>query len=264
MAVLRPLRGGGCCVEFCVQCAGRGGAAAGRLDVESVDVLFRAPGGARVCSRWAAAAAEVVFEHCASLEPFTVRGGRRLAPGWWWSATTGRLVPYGSAAMRLHVMLLNRDSRVSGLAARPLELRWPEQGRVRAHAPELMFRLGDGQGVLADCTTRAKLSQRQRSLAAVVGELCAAVGWRYWVLGPVASVYRRNVTWLAGYRHLRYRGGLVSLDARLEGAAARPVIMPETVVVDQGSVFVSASFVAACESLGVSVQPAPPANGPGR
>lgn len=57
---------------------------------------------------------------------------------------------------------------------------------------------------------------------------------------------------------------LVSLDARLEGAAARPVITPETVVVDQGSVFVSASFVAACESLGVSVQPAPPANGPAK
>ncbi|MQY16865.1 hypothetical protein SRB5_70680 [Streptomyces sp. RB5] len=57
---------------------------------------------------------------------------------------------------------------------------------------------------------------------------------------------------------------LVSLDSRLRGAAARPVIMPETVVVDQGSVFVSASFVAACESLGVSVQPAPPANGPAK
>ncbi|QCD53512.1 transposase [Streptomyces hawaiiensis] len=57
---------------------------------------------------------------------------------------------------------------------------------------------------------------------------------------------------------------LVSLDARLEGAAARPVIMPETVVVDQGAVFVSHSFIAACESLGVSVQPAPPANGPAK
>ncbi|WP_458083192.1 Mu transposase C-terminal domain-containing protein [Streptomyces malaysiensis] len=56
----------------------------------------------------------------------------------------------------------------------------------------------------------------------------------------------------------------MSLDARLEGAAARPVIMPETVVVDQGRVFVSGSFIAACESLGVSVQPAPPANGPAK
>ncbi|MFE5332186.1 hypothetical protein ACFRCG_37970 [Embleya sp. NPDC056575] len=57
---------------------------------------------------------------------------------------------------------------------------------------------------------------------------------------------------------------LVGLDKRLEGAAAWPVIVPETVVVDQGKVFVSSSFVAACESLGVSLQPVPPANGPAK
>ncbi|WSQ14735.1 hypothetical protein OG604_47320 [Streptomyces sp. NBC_01231] len=57
---------------------------------------------------------------------------------------------------------------------------------------------------------------------------------------------------------------LIALDARLERAAARPVMMPETVVVDQGRVYVSASFVSACESLGVSVQPVPPTNGPAK
>ncbi|MFB7505218.1 Mu transposase C-terminal domain-containing protein [Streptomyces broussonetiae] len=57
---------------------------------------------------------------------------------------------------------------------------------------------------------------------------------------------------------------LLSVDARLEGAAARPVITPQTIVVDQGNVFVSSSFIAACESLGISVQPAPPGNGPAK
>lgn len=57
---------------------------------------------------------------------------------------------------------------------------------------------------------------------------------------------------------------LLSVDARLEGAAARPVITPQTVVVDQGNVFVSSSFIAACESLGISLQPAPPGNGPAK
>lgn len=57
---------------------------------------------------------------------------------------------------------------------------------------------------------------------------------------------------------------LLSLDERLAGAAARPVIVPETVVVDQGKVFVSSSFLGACESLGVSLQPVPPANGPAK
>ncbi|MGW0737109.1 hypothetical protein [Streptomyces sp. NPDC002851] len=46
---------------------------------------------------------------------------------------------------------------------------------------------------------------------------------------------------------------LLSLDARLEGAAARPVAVPETIVVDRGKVFVSEGFLAACETLGVSV-----------
>ncbi len=57
---------------------------------------------------------------------------------------------------------------------------------------------------------------------------------------------------------------LVSLDERLRGAAARPVIVPETVVVDQGRVFVSAGFRDACSTLGISLQPVPPANGPAK
>ncbi|MGP4001140.1 transposase [Streptomyces sp. 8N706] len=51
---------------------------------------------------------------------------------------------------------------------------------------------------------------------------------------------------------------LTTLDERLAGAAARPVVLPETIVVDRGKVFVSRAFTAACETLGISVQPAPP------
>ncbi|MFF7459390.1 Mu transposase C-terminal domain-containing protein [Kitasatospora sp. NPDC008115] len=51
---------------------------------------------------------------------------------------------------------------------------------------------------------------------------------------------------------------LLDADARLRGAAARPVAVPETVVVDRGRVFVSEAFLAAAETLGISVQPAPP------
>ncbi|MFI8438948.1 transposase [Streptomyces sp. NPDC079020] len=54
---------------------------------------------------------------------------------------------------------------------------------------------------------------------------------------------------------------LVSIDARMQGAAARPVIRPTTVVIDQGKVFVSRCFLAAAEHLGISVQPCPPASG---
>jgi transposase InsO family protein len=49
---------------------------------------------------------------------------------------------------------------------------------------------------------------------------------------------------------------LLSIDARLEHAAAKPVIVPDTIVIDHGSVFVSAAFRAACRHLGISIQPA--------
>jgi hypothetical protein len=54
---------------------------------------------------------------------------------------------------------------------------------------------------------------------------------------------------------------LLGIDERIAHAAARPVIVPDTVVIDHGSVFVSASFRAACRHLGISIQPAHLASG---
>lgn len=52
------------------------------------------------------------------------------------------------------------------------------------------------------------------------------------------------------YRHM------LELDQRLEQAAARPVITPETIVCDHGKVYVSRNFRSACASLGINFQPA--------
>jgi hypothetical protein len=49
---------------------------------------------------------------------------------------------------------------------------------------------------------------------------------------------------------------LLDIDVRLEHAAARPVIIPETIVVDHGKIFVSRNFQAACRFLGINFQPA--------
>jgi hypothetical protein len=54
---------------------------------------------------------------------------------------------------------------------------------------------------------------------------------------------------------------LLGIDERLRHAAARPVIMPDTIVIDHGSVFVSANFRDSCRHLGISVQPAHLATG---
>lgn len=48
---------------------------------------------------------------------------------------------------------------------------------------------------------------------------------------------------------------LVAIDARLEHAAARPVIVPETVVCDHGMVYLSQTFRTACRAMGINFQP---------
>jgi putative transposase len=51
---------------------------------------------------------------------------------------------------------------------------------------------------------------------------------------------------------------LLALDQRLEHAAARPLIMPETIVCDHGKAFLSHNFRSACQELGINVQPTHP------
>jgi putative transposase len=54
---------------------------------------------------------------------------------------------------------------------------------------------------------------------------------------------------------------MLSIDERPEHAAARPVIIPQVIVVDHGKVLVSESFKASCAFLGISFQPARKATG---
>ena len=54
---------------------------------------------------------------------------------------------------------------------------------------------------------------------------------------------------------------MLSIDERLKHAAARPVIIPQAIVVNHGKVFLSASFKASCAFLGISFQPARKATG---
>ena len=54
---------------------------------------------------------------------------------------------------------------------------------------------------------------------------------------------------------------LLSIDERFANAAAKPVIIPETINCDRGRVYLSETFLRACVSLGISVQPARPYTG---
>jgi hypothetical protein len=51
---------------------------------------------------------------------------------------------------------------------------------------------------------------------------------------------------------------LISVDERLAHASARPVIVPECIVCDQGQVFISHNFRSSCQQLGIDFQPCHP------
>ncbi|MFJ2444051.1 TnsA-like heteromeric transposase endonuclease subunit [Streptomyces sp. NPDC087658] len=183
---------------------GGGGAAVGS---SRIDVRFLDPLGCVQQVPWLEAAHDVAFERSPAVRPFPVRYGRRVAPGWWWSSTNGRLVAYGSGVMRTQLMLLDRDTAVVALACRPAELVWREGGQVVGHAPQLMARLKDGSGLLLDCVGRSGPSARLGERARVVAAAAEAVGWSYRLEEPPDPVLVANVRWLAGYRHPRHGAG---------------------------------------------------------
>src|SRR5437899_2287562 len=49
---------------------------------------------------------------------------------------------------------------------------------------------------------------------------------------------------------------MLELDQRLQHAAARPAIVPETIVCDHGKAFISHNFRSSCRMLGINFQAA--------
>ncbi|WSN01895.1 TnsA-like heteromeric transposase endonuclease subunit [Streptomyces sp. NBC_01693] len=188
-----------------------------------VEAAFADPSGEVRRLQWEQAATSVRFEDVGPVSAFPVVPGRRWGPGWWWSATTGRHVMHGSAAMRTQLMVLDRDPNVTGLSGRPVRLLWRDtDGRVHSWVPQLFARYADGPGLLADCPSSPSVGGNRAQRARVVLEAaCAHVGWSYRRLEPPPAVVAANLRWLAGYRHPRNQGP-PGLRAALAEAFAEP------------------------------------------
>lgn len=194
--------------------SGASAEAGAELCVDLVEFGFVRPGEAQARVRLSAAA-EVAFESCAPVRGFPSRKGQRHFPGRWWSATTGRHVGYESWLERDHLMLLDFDPAVVGIASQPFWLFWPQiTDRPRAHAPDSFARRADGSVLVLDCRPAQRIRPRDAVVFDATQEVCARLGWDYRVVDAPDPVLAGNVRWLAGYRHERHHEPEVAAAVR--------------------------------------------------
>lgn len=163
----------------------------------------------------------VAFESCLPVRRFPSYKGQKHFSGRWWSATMGRHVGYESWLERDHLMLLDFDPTVVGVASQPFWLFWTtELGKTRSHAPDYFARLVDGEALVVDCRPVERIKPKDAATFAATRTMCEQVGWRYQVVGATDGIMTRNVRWLAGYRHPRHY--LVTVAAALRDVFAEP------------------------------------------
>lgn len=167
----------------------------------------------------------VGFESVEPVRVFRSYRGQRSFSGLWWCATTGGHVGFESWLERDHLMLLDRDPAVVGIASQPFWLSWPEGGRRRRHVPDYFARLADGSAVVVDVRPDDRIDRQDAAVFAATARVCEAVGWSYRRVGGLDPVLVANLRWLAGYRHRRCRDTAVA-DV-LVGAFAEPRALAE-------------------------------------
>jgi transposase InsO family protein len=162
---------------------------------------------------------------------------------------------FGSAVTRRQTA-----NRPSGMFTPSFAARPGEQVQIDSTPMDVLVLLDDGTPAQADLTIVVDVATRTICAAVLrpVGTKAvdaALLLARMLVPEPMrpgwSQALRMSVSVLP---HAR----LLDVDARMELAAARPVIVPDTITIDGGKVFVSETFTRACERLGISVQRARP------
>jgi hypothetical protein len=138
-------------------------------------------------------------------------------------------VGYESWLERDHVMLLDFDPAVVGIASQPFWLSWTApDGRGVAHAPDYFARRVDGSAVVVDCRPVERRPARDLAKFDATRQACGLLGWEYRLVGAAEAILVRNVRWLAGYRHPRYSASgssEPSLEAHLVAFAVSAPLM---------------------------------------
>ncbi|MFC4036322.1 Mu transposase C-terminal domain-containing protein [Streptomyces polygonati] len=142
-----------------------------------------------------------------------------------------------------------------------IALRPGEQMQIDTTRLDVLAMFDDGTTGRPELTIAVDVATRAIPAAVLTPGTAQAVDAAL-LLAEMAVPHPARPTWPDALRfahtQLPAHQRLLTLDERLAGAAARPVVIPETVVVDRGKIYLSTAFTAACQTLGISVQPAPP------
>jgi hypothetical protein len=163
----------------------------------------------------------VRFESAGQVRAFPSYRGQRNFSGWYWAATSADLVGYESWVELSHLMRLDAEPEVCGLASQPFRLSWRYDGRSRrvSHTPDYFVRRRDGRVVVLDVRPDELVEPEDAVKFAATAVACARVGWDYERVGVLGPVLAANLRWLSGYRHPRVRREPVA--DRLQGVFAQ-------------------------------------------
>jgi putative transposase len=162
---------------------------------------------------------------------------------------------FGSAVTRRQTANRPQQMFTPSFAARP-----GEQVQIDSTPIDVLVLLDNGMAVRADLTIAVDVATRT-ICAAVLRPVGTKAVDAALLLAKMLVPEPMRPGWAESLRMsqsvLPYER-LLGIDARMELAAARPVVVPDTIVIDGGKVFVSDTFTRACERLGISVQLARP------
>ena len=147
----------------------------------------------------------VPLEQGLPVRRFTSRKGQRHLSGLWWSATTGGHVGFESWLERDHLLHLDFDPSVVGIASQPFWLHWTAgAGKPVSHAPDFFARRRDGSAVVVDCRPVERRRPRDVAKFDATARACVLAGWEYRLLGAADALVTANLRRLAGYWHPRH------------------------------------------------------------
>jgi len=172
-----------------------------------------------------AACATARLEDALPVRSFQWAKGASHFPGLWWSSTIAGHVGFESWLERDHVMLMDFDPGIVGIASQPFWLHWQdEDGRSRRHAPDFFARRAGGSGVVVDVRPDDRIPVKDAEVFRVTALACGQAGWEFRRAGMIDPVVRANVRWLSRYRHQRCRREPAAAGLLDAFAAGQPLL----------------------------------------